>query len=191
VNKVDGESTHAFTCAALDLNIAVRKMEHAEHPQETEARFMAQRHHDIRTLNRLMSHTLDSAKIYRKAMGDVRSADLTLRFRIRCRERMEAYASLREQVDAIGGDPQDDGTVLAPLRRVMVNLYCALHDGDWAVVQEVDRQEQKLKKKYDAALEDQQLSLSAREAVLRAYESVRAGRVELAKLKRTYREGHS
>jgi uncharacterized protein (TIGR02284 family) len=150
---------------------------------------MAQRHRDIRMLNRLISHTLDSAENYRKAMADVHSADLTLRFRIRCRERLAKTAMLRDQVDAIGGDPQDDGTVVALLQRTLINLYYALHRGDWVVVREVDRQEEKLKRKYDAALEDPLLSPSAREAVLRAYESVQAGRIELAKLKRTYRRG--
>lgn len=151
---------------------------------------MAQRHRDIRMLNRLISHTLDSAENYRKAMGDVHSADLTLRFRFRCRERLVSSTMLREQVDAIGGDPQDDGTIRASLQRMLSNLYYVLHSGDWAVVQEVDRQEEKLKERYDAALEDQLLSPPAREAVLRAYESVRAGRVELAKLKRVYRHRH-
>jgi hypothetical protein len=73
---------------------------------------MAQRHRDIRMLNHLIGHTMDSAENYRKAMGDVRSSDLTLRFRIRCRERLATIALLREQVDAIGGDPKDDGTDL-------------------------------------------------------------------------------
>lgn len=150
---------------------------------------MAQRHRDIRMLNRLISYTLDSAENYRKAMGEVRSADLTLRFRIRCRERLATSALLRDQVDAIGGDPQDDGTVIALLKRTMKHVYFALRGGDWAVVREVDRQEEKLKRKYDAALDDQLLSPPSREAVLRAYESVRAGRVELAKLKQIYRRG--
>lgn len=150
---------------------------------------MAQRHRDIRMLNRLISHTLDSAENYRKAMGDVHSADLTLRFRIRCRERLATSSLLRDQVDAIGGDPQDDGTIRASVHRMLSNLYYVLHSGDWAVVQEVDRQEEKLKERYDAALEDELLSAPSREAVLRAYESVREGRVELARLKRVYRQG--
>jgi uncharacterized protein (TIGR02284 family) len=78
----------------------------------------------------------------------------------------------------------------APIwKRLRINLQQALHGGDWIVVREVDREEENLKRKYDAALEDHLLSQPSREAVLRAYESVRAGRVELAGLKRVYRKG--
>ena len=150
---------------------------------------MAQRHRDIRVLNRLFSHTIDSAEDYRKAMGDVRSADLTLRFRVRCRERLATSSLLREQVDAIGGDPKDDGTATGLFHRMLINVYYVLHGGDRAVVQEVERQEEKLKKKYAAALDDQLLSPPCRETVLRAYESVREGQVEVARLKRTYGRG--
>jgi uncharacterized protein (TIGR02284 family) len=151
---------------------------------------MAQRHYEIRVLNRLISLTLDSAEQYRKAMGDARSAELTQAFRIRCRERLAVSARLRDQVDAIGGDPKDDGTLIGTLQRALSDLYCTLHDGDWAVVKEMDRGENRLKEKYCSVLDEGHLSDPSRQAVLSAYESIRSARVELAKLKRVFRRGH-
>jgi uncharacterized protein (TIGR02284 family) len=151
---------------------------------------MATRHHDIRVLNRLVSSTLDSAENYRKAMRDARSAELTRVFRMRCRERLAVFDQLRNQVDAIGGDPKDDGSVMAPLKRALNTLYYVFHDGDWAVVEEVDSQEDKLQKKYGAALEDGRLSAHCYQAVLSACETVQSAREELAQLKRAFRKGH-
>lgn len=152
---------------------------------------MATRHHDIRVLNRLLSSTLDSAENYRKAMRDARSAELTNVFRARCRERLAVWGQLRNQVDAIGGDPKDDGSVMAPIKRALSTLSYVLRNGDWAVVEEVDSQEGKLQKKYDAALEDGRLSARCYQAVLSACETVQSAREELARLKRTFRKGHS
>jgi uncharacterized protein (TIGR02284 family) len=147
---------------------------------------MAQRHYDIRELNRLISFTLDSAENYRKAMGDARSAELTLAFRVRCRERLAVSSMLREQVDAIGGDPQDDGTLRGVLQRALSHLHYALHGGDGAVVKEVDHLENKLREKYDSVLHKQRLSSKPYQTVLRAYESLQAAREELDKFKRVF-----
>ncbi|MBE1161820.1 PA2169 family four-helix-bundle protein [Dyella acidiphila] len=151
---------------------------------------VAQRHYDIRVLNRLISLTLDSAEQYSQAMGDARSAELTQVLRIRCRERLALSARLRDQVDAIGGDPKDDGSLVAPLQRAMSNLYYVLHEGDWAVVEEVDRREGLLKQKYCDVLQEGHLSPQPRETVLGAYETIQSAREELAKLKRIFRRGH-
>ncbi|GLQ51944.1 PA2169 family four-helix-bundle protein [Dyella flava] len=150
---------------------------------------MGQRHYDIRVLNRLISFTLDSAADCRRAMSDVRSAELTYAFRGRCRERLVVSSMLREQVDAIGGDPSDDGTLRAALQRALSNLYYALHGGDWVVVRQVEHQESKLREKYDSVLNRRRLSQKPYQTVLRAYESLRAAREELAILKRVFPPG--
>jgi uncharacterized protein (TIGR02284 family) len=147
---------------------------------------MTQRHYDIRVLNRLIKLTLDSAENYRKAMADVKSTELTLLFRIRCRERLAVSSQLRDQVNAIGGDPNDYGSVLASLNRALSNLYYAFHHGDKAVVREVDRCENRLKKRYDSVLCKRQLSDRSYRTVQSAYESIESAQQELDKLRRTF-----
>lgn len=152
---------------------------------------MAQRHDDIRAINHLISLTLDSAEHYRKAMSEVRSAELTQRFRRRCRERLATSNELRQHVDAMGGDPKDDGSVLGPLQRGLSNLFYAMRNTDGAVVAEVDRYENRLLQKYVAVLSRCKLSDRSREAVLHAYETVRNSYEELAQLKHSFRFRHS
>jgi uncharacterized protein (TIGR02284 family) len=62
-----------------------------------------------------------------------------------------------------------------------------LQKGDESVIKEVERGEDFLKAKYEDALEDEELSPEVREAVIRAYGSVKAGHDQASQLKHSFK----
>jgi len=55
-------------------------------------------------------------------------------------------------VRSLGAAPEDDGTVLAAAHRAFLNLKNAVAGDDETVVKEVERGEDHIKEKFEAAL---------------------------------------
>lgn len=137
--------------------------------------------HDINTLNSLIETTLDSADGYSEAAQD--SSRYASIFRSRASERRAAATRLQQEVLALGGTPEEDGTVLAKAHRVFVNLRDTISSGDTAVVDEVERGEDYIKTKFEAALDDAELSVPTRAVIQEVYGSVRSGHDQMRDLK--------
>ena len=87
-------------------------------------------------------------------------------------------------VARLGGNPEDDGTTAGSAHRGWINLKQAvLGNDDEAIVNEVERGEDYLKEKFEAALRHTDLPAEARAAVEEAWTSVRAGHDEMSALK--------
>lgn len=140
--------------------------------------------HDIRTLNGLIATTIDSVDGYRTSASDVdnpRYADL---FTARAGERSSVAEQLRAEVKRLGGNPEDDGTVLGAGHRAFVNLKAAVTGrDDSAIVNEVERGENYIKTKYEDALKDDGLSPECRAVIQSAYGSVKSGHDQMRDLK--------
>jgi uncharacterized protein (TIGR02284 family) len=145
---------------------------------------------DIAVLNRLIGVTIDSVEGYSEAAKDVKNPELKAIFQRRARERLAAYRSLQSQVSALGGEPQDDGTLLASVHRVFVNLRSTVQSGDLAVIDEVERGEDVIKARYEDAIHQAGFSSSSLAAVQHAYESVRSGHDEMSRLKHSLHRVH-
>ena len=145
---------------------------------------MTETSHDIRTLNGLIATTIDSVDGYRTSAGDVDSTRLAELFTARASERSSVAEQLRAEVSKLGGNPEDDGTILAAGHRAFVNLKAAVtkRDDD-AIIAEVERGEDHIKAKYEDALKDDNLSPECRTLVETAYGSVRSGHDEMRDLK--------
>lgn len=137
--------------------------------------------HDIKTLNALVETTLDSADGYNEAAQD--SSRYASIFQSRASERRAAATRLQQEVLALGGTPEEDGTVLAKAHRMFVNLRSAISSGDTAVVDEVERGEDHIKAKFEDALKDTELSVSTRAVVEEVYRSVKSGHDQMRDLK--------
>ncbi|AHE55954.1 PA2169 family four-helix-bundle protein [Sphingomonas sanxanigenens] len=137
--------------------------------------------YDIKTLNTLIETTLDSADGYREAAED--SSRFTALFQSRATERSAAAARLQREVVTLGGTPEEDGTVLAKAHRLFVNLRNSISSGDTAVVDEVERGEDHIKAKFEAALADNELGVSTRAAIQDVYRSVKSGHDQMRDLK--------
>ena len=137
---------------------------------------MTETSHDIRTLNGLIATTIDSVDGYRTSAGDVDSTRLAELFTARASERSSIAEQLRAEVSKLGGNPEDDGTILAAGHRAFVNLKAAVtkRDDD-AIIAEVERGEDHIKGKYEDALKDDKLAADTRALIQTAYGSVKEG----------------
>jgi uncharacterized protein (TIGR02284 family) len=140
--------------------------------------------HDIRTLNGLIATTLDSADGYEAAAKDAENGHFTERFSARAFERRQVVKNLQAEVSRLGGNPEDDGTVLAGAHRVFLDLKAAVTGkDDKAIVNEVERGEDHIKSKFESAMQDHELSAPAKAAVEAAWGSVKTGHDEMRDLK--------
>ena len=145
---------------------------------------MADTSHDIRTLNSLIATTLDSVDGYTEAAKDSESSRFGTMFTGRAQERRQVVSNLQAEVSRLGGNPEDDGTVLAGAHRVFMNLKSAVTGSDdKAIVDEVERGEDHIKAKYEDALKDGELSAPVRTAIEQAWTSVKEGHDQMRDLK--------
>jgi len=145
-------------------------------------------HHDhsgeISTLNTLIATTIDSITGYENSAKDVDSEQFGEIFRQRADERQKVVEDLRGEVRRLGGNPEDDGSFLGKTHQRFEDLKAAITGGDdKAIINEVERGEDYLKGKFEAALNSDTLSGESRSVVERAYQSVRAGHDQISQLK--------
>ena len=138
---------------------------------------------DITVLNSLITTTIDSANGFERSAEDADVPQFIEMFREFAGERRQVVGRLQERVRALGGTPNDDGSLKADLHRRWVDLRDAISRGDQAIVEEVERGEEYLTSKYDAALEDSELSAETLAVIREAYQSVRAGHDRASALK--------
>ena len=157
---------------------------------------MTEHSKDSATLNTLIATLLDSVDGYTKSAQDVTDRDLADRFNARARERQSAVSGLQAAVARLGGNPEDDGSLLAGAHRAFLNLKEAVTGtDDQAIINEIERGEDYLKGKFEAALKNVDLAPEARSAVDQAWTSVKAGHDEMSGLKHnrerteSYRDG--
>ncbi|MCU0758750.1 MAG: PA2169 family four-helix-bundle protein [Steroidobacteraceae bacterium] len=131
--------------------------------------------HDVDVLNALIETTLDSINGYEEAAKDASDTRFESIFRERAAERREVALRLQEEVRRLGGDPEDEGSVLAAAHRQFLGIRNAFGKGDQAVVDEVERGEDVIKERFEKALRDDRISAPTREVVAKFYESVRRG----------------
>ncbi|WP_340315630.1 ferritin-like domain-containing protein [Rhizorhabdus argentea] len=139
---------------------------------------------DVSTLNSLIKTTLDSVKGFEEAAENVDATRFSSQFREFAQERRQVVTSLQAEVRRLGGNPEDDSSFLAAAHRTFMNLKDAVTGrDDKAVVNEVERGEDYIKEKYQAALRDTDVSPQVRQVIEQAYESVRRGHDRASQLK--------
>lgn len=145
---------------------------------------MEARNHDIETVNDLIKTTLDSVDGYRSAAEDADSNQFQSIFFERANERQHVADDLRQHVRSLGGDPQDDGSVLAGAHRAFMNLRDAVTGSDdEAIIAEVERGEDHIKAKFETALEDRNLTTETRSFISQCYDSIKSGHDQMRDLK--------
>ena len=143
---------------------------------------------DTTTLNTLIGTLLDSVEGYRTSAGDVQQGDLAARFTARANEREAAVRALQAAVGAQGGNPEDDGTTMGSVHRAFLGLKEAVTGrDDQAILDEVERGEDYLKGKFEAALGMDDLGAETRSAIGAAWDSVKSGHDEMSALKHAMR----
>jgi uncharacterized protein (TIGR02284 family) len=138
----------------------------------------------INTLNSLIETTLDSVTGYEDSARNIENERFRQIFRERADERQKVAEDLRSEVRRLGGDPKESGSFLGKAHQRFEDLKAAITGRDEkAIINEVERGEDYIKGKFEAALEGGNLGGEARQAVERCYQSVRAGHDQISQLK--------
>lgn len=138
---------------------------------------MFDKSHDISVLNSLIETTIDSIDGYRRSAQEAANSRFSAAFLERANEREQIVSRLREQVRRLGGNPEDDGTVLAAAHRAFLSLRDKVTGSDdESVIAEVDHGESYLNGKWETALRDDRVSAETRSLIQECYGSIREGR---------------
>lgn len=131
---------------------------------------------EVALLNLLIRATLDSVEGYREAADNAGDPELKGHLAERSLERLNVVSLLREQVQFLGGQPQDDGTELGGAPRVFSNLKLLLAgQNDAAIFEEIRRGEKYLIGQFNAALDNSDASLDTLDVIEDAHRRIAAG----------------
>jgi uncharacterized protein (TIGR02284 family) len=145
---------------------------------------MAEHSEAITTLNTLIATTIDSITGFEDSAQNIDDQRLREIFRHRANERQKIVEELRAEVRRLGGDPEDDGSFLGKAHQRFEDLKAAISGRDEkAIVNEVERGEDYLKGKWQAALQSGDLHGDAHDLVERLYQSIKDGHDQMSQLK--------
>ena len=139
---------------------------------------------DIKLLNGLIAATMDSARHYRKVAAHIGHPRIRALFEHLSVQRKLVAKELQDQLMAIAGNPQGESITGAHRVQVFGNLRHVMDYGYCALIDEVERCEERIKAKYERALRDDHLSRLTRALLERAYSAVREGGADMHALKR-------
>ena len=139
---------------------------------------------EISTLNTLIATTIDSITGYEDSAENIHDERLREIFRTRADERQRVVEELRAEVRRLGGDPEDGGSFMGKAHQRFEDLKAAVTGRDEkAIINEVERGEDYLKEKWQAALQSGDLKGESHDLVERCYQSVKAGHDQISQLK--------
>jgi len=145
---------------------------------------MTENKDQIATLNTLIATTIDSITGFEDSAQNIDNERLREIFRQRANERQRIVDELRSEVRRLGGNPEDDGSFLGKAHQRFEDLKAAITGRDEkAIVNEVERGEDYLKSKWQAALESGELHGEAHDLVQRLYQSIKDGHDQMSQLK--------
>ena len=145
---------------------------------------MAEHSDAISTLNSLIATTIDSVTGYEDSAQNVDNERFREIFRQRANERQQVAEQLRGEVRRLGGDPEDSGTFLGKAHQRFEDLKAAITGRDEkAIINEVERGEDYLKGKWQAALDSGELQGQTREVISTCYQSIKSGHDQISNLK--------
>lgn len=140
--------------------------------------------HDVSVLNGLIQTSLDSMKGYEDAAEDAQSTQFATMFADFARDRAQVATTLQAEVRRLGGTPEEGSSFLGAAHRSFMDLRQALTGkDDKAIVREVERGEDQIKAKFEAALADGDLAPSTRALINTGFASVREGHDKMSALK--------
>ena len=145
---------------------------------------------DKTVLNTLLATLTDSINGYRDSAENIENGQLKQLFLDSAEERSRVAEDLRAEVRRLGGNPDDDGSVLGKTHQVFLDLKSAVTGrDDKAIINEVERGEDYLKEKFEAALQSDKLVGESRIMVERAWGSVRTGHDRISEIKHSMEAG--
>src|SRR5881275_1514095 len=127
----------------------------------------------ISTLNTLIATTIDSITGYEDSAENIDNQRFSEIFRQRASERQEVVEQLRAEVRRLGGDPEDSGSFLGKTHQRFEDLKAAVTGRDEkSIINEVERGEDYLKEKWQAALQSDDLQGETHDLLQRCYDQM-------------------
>ena len=137
----------------------------------------------VGTLENLATTLIDSINGYRDAASHAEGTQFQEIFRRNADERSSVAEELRAEITRLGGNAPDDGSFLGATHQRFLDLKAAVTGrDDKAIINEVERGEDYIKEKFEAALAAD-LGPQTRTIIERAYQSVRKGHDQIRDLK--------
>ncbi|QTD57379.1 PA2169 family four-helix-bundle protein [Parasphingorhabdus cellanae] len=116
----------------------------------------------ISHLNDVLETLIDSSDGYAKAT-EVADREVFKNFFVRRSAARRAMATeIKAEIKQLGGEPENEGTILAKAHRVFLTISAALQDNDEAAIEAVDTGEEHLRDKIEQALQTDELSVSSK-----------------------------
>ena len=138
----------------------------------------------VKVLNSLIETTMDSAHGYRNAAEGADNPEFKTLFSERAGKREELCRRLQQEVRTFGGEPEDDPALLGRIHNKFAELRGDLGGrDDKGVIDEVERGEDVIKAKFEAATRDTDLPEPARQLVMTEYASIKADHDTISQLK--------
>jgi uncharacterized protein (TIGR02284 family) len=138
----------------------------------------------VGTLETLTTTLIDSVNGYRDAAQNAEGTKFQELFRRNADERSRIVEELRSEIRRLGGNAPDDGSFLGATHQRFLDLKAAVTGrDDTAIINEVERGEDYLKEKFEAALGATDVAPETRSVIERAYQSVRQGHDQISSLK--------
>ena len=138
----------------------------------------------IKTLNDLIETTLDSVNGYRHAVDGVTNPELKTLFTERAGKREEISRRLQAEVRSLGGEPEDDQSLLGRIHNKFAEVRGELMGrDDSGVIDEVERGEDVIKARFEDATGDTDLPEPLRQRVAEDYASIKADHDTISSLK--------
>jgi uncharacterized protein (TIGR02284 family) len=145
---------------------------------------MMDRDAELSMLNTLTTTVIDSTNGYEEAAKHTENARFQEIFRTCASERRQVADELSSEIRRLGGDPPDDGSFMGKTHQAWLDLKAAITGrDDQRIVNSVEAGEDYLKEKFETALDSGDLGGEARQAVERAYQSVRSCHDRMSQLK--------
>jgi uncharacterized protein (TIGR02284 family) len=145
---------------------------------------MAEHSSAISTLNTLIATTIDSLTGYEESAKNIDNERFREIFRQRANERQQIVEQLRSEVRRLGGEPEDSGSFLGKTHQRFEDLKAAITGRDEkSIINEVERGEDYLKEKWQAALQSGDLDGECHDLVERLYQQVKSGHDQMSQLK--------
>ncbi len=134
-------------------------------------------------LNKLLTSSHDAEKGYQEAAENVKDAELKSLFMAQSRQRAEFAMEIDREVRTLGGDPDENTSVMADLHRAWINVKSTFAGNeDKAVVEECKRGDHEALEDYKNVLQETDLVASTRELLLHQKEKIEAAHASMSRL---------
>jgi uncharacterized protein (TIGR02284 family) len=127
----------------------------------------------ISTLNNLIETCRDGQNGFKEAAENVKSPELKTFFNQIVLERSQFVGELQQEVQRLGGDPENTGSTAAAIHRAWIDIKGSLTGrDDQSILNECERGEDSAVEAYRDALKDENLPSNLRTTVDRQFRSI-------------------